>query len=59
VNTSYKVQANEGMQPLPEVTGSIASKYLGGGHGGYALYLFDNEKARNVSNLIRVEPYLK
>lgn len=55
---SYKVQLGEGMDELPEVAGSIARKYCGGGHGGYALYLFPSEEARkSVSDLLPIEPW--
>ena len=52
----------EGMENLPEISGSIAKKYCGGGHGGYALYLFQDEHTRNQalidhSHLKEVEPY--
>jgi len=43
VNLSYKVQLEEGMDPLPHY-GELAKKYCGGGHGGYALYMFESEK---------------
>jgi len=64
INLSYQVQLSEGMEILPGVTGSIASKYCGGGHGGYALYLFDGECARNAAvskniALRAIEPYCK
>jgi len=62
---SYSVQLNEGMAELPPIKGSLASKYCGGGHGGYALYLFSSPKAREIAvnhlrvNLIPIEPYNK
>jgi hypothetical protein len=40
VGEYYAGQLAEGMEPLPELRGAIARKYCGGGHGGYALYLF-------------------
>src|SRR5680860_1319701 len=43
VNLSYDVQIEEGMDPLPHY-GELAKKYCGGGHGGYALYMFESEK---------------
>ncbi len=42
----HQAQLDEGMEPLPNLTGSIARKYCGGGHGGYALYLFPDPQAR-------------
>lgn len=62
VNLSYEVQLGEGMIPLPSVN-EIAKKYSGGGHGGYALYLFANENDRNKflerENTLAIEPYIK
>jgi hypothetical protein len=34
------------MAALPDIAGALAKKYCGGGHGGYALYLFRDEPAR-------------
>lgn len=62
VKMSYRAQLKEGMAKLPEMKNSLARKYLGGGHGGYALYLFDNTKDRNScakpKNTKIVEPFL-
>ncbi|MBK1831731.1 cytidyltransferase, partial [Verrucomicrobiaceae bacterium R5-34] len=62
IQVYHGVQLEEGMEPLPEIAGSIARKYSGGGHGGYALYLFESESARQAaleitSDLKAVEPY--
>lgn len=46
VNISYEVQLEEGMEPLPDF-GELAKKYCGGGHGGYAVYMFEGEKMRS------------
>ena len=59
----HEVQLEEGMEPLPEVAGSIARKYCGGGHGGYALYLFEGEARRDaavaaIAEMRAIEPYL-
>ena len=65
VSTYYRSQLNEGMSNLPEAPDSIAKKYCGGGWGGYALYIFDNQQLRNdwvsvdTHNRRAVEPYLK
>ncbi|MGJ8676092.1 MAG: adenylyltransferase/cytidyltransferase family protein [Akkermansiaceae bacterium] len=64
VTQSYKVQLEEGMLELPAVSGSISQKYSGGGHGGYALYLFSSSEDReralaSVSELRAIEPYCK
>ncbi len=64
VATFHATQLAEGMDPLPEVPGSLARKYCGGGHGGYALYLFPDEAARaaalEATPLLRpVEPFCR
>lgn len=46
VNLSYEVQLEEGMEELPSY-GELAKKYCGGGHGGYALYMFESEEKRD------------
>lgn len=62
VNLSYQVQLGEDMIPLPEA-GEVAKKYSGGGHGGYALYLFkddvDRETFLNYENTIKIEPFIR
>lgn len=55
INMSYGVQLGEGMTALPDF-GQRAAKYVGGGHGGYAVYMFDNRPVR--PNLMPVEPYM-
>jgi hypothetical protein len=55
---SYSAQLGEKMEELPEILGSVARKYCGGGHGGYALYLFSSQEARDAApGLVAVEPY--
>jgi hypothetical protein len=56
INLSYDAQLKEGMKPLPKIDKAIAQKYCGGGHGGYALYLFESEVDHS---LLKIEPYLK
>lgn len=62
VNKSYEVQLEEGMKKIPSY-GELAKKYCGGGHGGYALYIFDSEKNRKKflknKNTIAIEPYIR
>ncbi|GFH11866.1 cytidyltransferase [Haematococcus lacustris] len=68
VNMSYQVQQGEGMQPLPD-HGQLAAKYLGGGFGGYALYLFISQTQRDAfveaqggrgkDGAIAIEPYIR
>lgn len=63
IELSYEAQIDEGMDPLPEVSESLGRKYCGGGWGGYALYLFDTQSARDAfvsaSDANRaVEPYI-
>ncbi len=58
----HQTQLDEGMSPLPEIPGALARKYCGGGHGGYALYLFDSPGPRNQAlseneNLRAIEPF--
>lgn len=61
VSLSYKVQLSEKMEKLPSY-GELAKKYCGGGHGGYALYIFKNEKDRNKflknRDALIIEPYI-
>lgn len=45
----HRTQLEEGMDPLPEIAGSIGRKYCGGGYGGYALYLFANSMTRETA----------
>ena len=64
VKISHQTQLDEGMQPLPEEPSALAAKYCGGGYGGYALYLFAEQKDRDafVANneaALAIEPYLK
>jgi len=54
---SYAAQLGEGMAQLPEVPGSVARKYCGGGHGGYALALFPSQEARDAAALLAIEPW--
>ena len=64
VNLQHSTQLAEGMDPLPDIPGSIARKYCGGGHGGYALYLFADPAAREAAlastpQLRPVEPFCR
>lgn len=67
VRRSYEVQKGEGMAALPGDSGAmfeeaLAWKYCGGGHGGYALYLFPDKLSRDHAcaeqGLLAIEPYL-
>jgi hypothetical protein len=63
VRLSYDVQLEEGMAFLPVVEEAIAWKYCGGGWGGYALYLFDQQSSRDAfvatsNQNIAIEPCL-
>lgn len=58
----YEAQLDEGMKALPEIDGALARKYSGGGHGGYALYLFKTQQDRDAAiaehdNMRAIEPY--
>jgi cytidyltransferase-like protein len=60
----HQAQLAEGMDPLPEVDGCLACKYCGGGHGGYAVYLFQDAAARDGALRDRtgfhpIEPYCR
>lgn len=60
----HSSQIDEGMKPLPDIAGSMARKYCGGGHGGYALYLFAEPASRGAAiactpELRAVEPFCR
>ena len=63
VAMSYRVQLGEGMDELPQ-RGELAKKYCGGGWGGYALYLFEEQAARDAvvaaggGDAVAIEPFL-
>jgi cytidyltransferase-like protein len=62
VSFYHATQLDEGMDVLAEIPGAIARKYCGGGHGGYALYLFADPALRDQAvltepNLRSVEPF--
>lgn len=64
VQMSYHVQLDEGMPPLPKLPNALARKYCGGGHGGYALYLFESDTLRAAAldctpHLYPIEPYCR
>lgn len=64
VQMSYQIQLEEGMLPLPTIGRAMARKYCGGGHGGYALYLFETAEDRAAAlaeneDLYPVEPYCR
>ncbi len=63
INLNYNVQIKEGMAPLPDIGAPLARKYCGGGHGGYALYVFSDLSFRDdfissTVNTIKIEPYI-
>lgn len=60
----HLAQLDEGMESLPTIRGELAHKYCGGGHGGYALYIFTDQAVRAeaieaYTNLRAVEPFCK
>ena len=64
VQLSYQLQLEEGMAPLENIGSSLAHKYCGGGHGGYALYLYESEEDRAAAlascpYLYPIEPYCR
>ncbi len=63
IQLSYEAQLGEGMQELPNAPGCIGRKYVGGGWGGYALYLFEHSEDRDTfvasaNNNRPIEPYI-
>lgn len=56
VRITHEVQLKEGMAKLPDL-GAKAMKYCGGGHGGYAVYIFDKRPSRR--DLLPIEPYMR
>ncbi len=60
---SYRVQRDEGMEPLPEIAWALSKKYAGGGWGGYAVYLFASRNDRDTfvadKDAIAIEPYIR
>ncbi|OVE74308.1 cytidyltransferase [bacterium B17] len=56
INITHEVQLKEGMSELPDF-GEKARKYCGSGHGGYAVYLFDERP--DHMKLIKIDPYMK
>jgi cytidyltransferase-like protein len=64
VKLHHSSQLDEGMEPLPDISGSMARKYCGGGYGGYALYLFAEPATRDAAiastpELRAVEPFCR
>lgn len=64
IELSLEVQLDEGMDTLPEIPAALAKKYCGGGHGGYALYLFPDPESRaqalaTTPNLRPIEPHCR
>jgi cytidyltransferase-like protein len=64
VSLYHQAQLAEDMHPLPDIDGSLARKYCGGGHGGYALYLFPDAETRAAAlqahaPLRPVEPFCR
>jgi len=55
IKLSYLAQRDEGMSKLVGF-GEIAKKYCGGGHGGYAVYLFNHVPPND--RFLCVQPYL-
>ena len=56
VKITHEVQLKEGMDELPDF-GAKAWKYCGGGHGGYAVYLFDERP--HLKELLDIEPFMR
>ncbi|GAG15681.1 unnamed protein product, partial [marine sediment metagenome] len=56
VQVTHEVQLKEGMKELPDL-GEKARKYCGAGHGGYAVYFFDERPI--LKDLLEIEPYIR
>jgi len=61
---SYLVQKSEGMDELPSVPDCIGMKYVGSGHGGYALYLFPDityrdDFVKKTPESLPIEPFFQ
>ena len=62
VTMSYDIQLAEGMDSLHRIEGATAMKYLGGGFGGYALYIFQTSDERDKVSEPEfkvVEPFIR
>jgi cytidyltransferase-like protein len=64
IDVYHSTQLAEGMDALPDISGAIARKYCGGGHGGYALYLFAEPSLRDAAlaatpQLSAIEPFCR
>lgn len=64
ISASYDVQIWEGMELLPKPDAAVAWKYLGSGWGGYALYFFAKQPARDdfvaiTPGAMAIEPFMK
>jgi hypothetical protein len=64
IHCYHTAQLQEGMRELPAAQGAIARKYCGGGHGGYALYLFSSPQERdqcvaNSPDFRSIEPFCR
>ncbi len=55
VNDTYKVQVEEGMEPVDLPGGALARKYCGAGHGGYIIHLFLEKADRGAFVFINEE----
>ncbi len=63
---TYQEQLKEGMKEIPFLgtDGILGAKYCGSGHGGYILYIFETEEARQKiittdAHFIAIEPYCR
>lgn len=64
ISICHSAQLKEGMHPLPDIEGALARKYCGGGHGGYAIYLFPDPASREAAiaanaQFTAVEPFCR
>lgn len=60
VSLSYEAQLGEGMDKIEPPMGVLASKYCGGGHGGYVVHIFERSVLRDAAvqgGMTAVEPF--
>jgi mevalonate kinase len=63
IKESHEAQMSEGMQEITAPLKCIGQKYLGAGHGGYALFLFAKQHDRDAfvqqDGAMAIEPYCR
>lgn len=63
VGKTHTAQVQEGMQPIGLPRGALACKYVGAGHGGYVLFLFEKQSNRDAfvqqDGAMAIEPFCR